>query len=137
MGAIRISCAVDGDKIEPLETERVDMAVQAGDDPDRFKNAVGFWVELIDEAGKPVFRQVVADPCARYAEVFAAPGEEGPPIRAVKVDKPSGLFVVVVPDEPGAHHVSLVRSEVDDEQKAVVRREIVRVTVASGEDPAQ
>ena len=83
------------------------MTVPPSDPLDYEAASVGFWAELRDADDQPLYRRVIADPLGADIEVPQAPGDPSP----TRLPAPDGSFAVLVPDLPGADHVSLIRGE--------------------------
>jgi hypothetical protein len=84
------------------------MTVPPSDPLDYEASTVGFWTELRDADDQALYRRVMADPFEADVEV---PGKRGDPSFTRRPAPPRGSFAVLVPDLPGADHVSLIRGE--------------------------
>jgi len=78
------------------------MLSAASDDDISFDDVVGFWLELRDADGKPVYRQVMVDPFRSDIEIFGDPklGEET--ISRSPIENIEGHLEVIVPALPMA-----------------------------------
>jgi hypothetical protein len=113
--ALRLRFEVDWPQIRLVGRQTLEMRAPPPDviltEEDARKTArkpvlSGYWIELRDGRGRPLYRRVLYDPLGTSLE---APTEDGSWTR-VTVEQPSNLFSVVVPALPDAHSVALVGS---------------------------
>jgi hypothetical protein len=116
----RLVCAVTDEGIRVVSRHRVEMTLPPADPFEDVPGTVGFWVELRDAEEHALYRRVMADPVEADIEV---PGEPGDPSFTRVPAPPGGAFSVLVPDLPGADHVSLVRAEPADTRRAIRARQ--------------
>ena len=109
------------------------MLTQSSDPLDGLENLVGFWLELRSKAGKPLYRQIMRDPFRPAVEVFDQPDQEGLTIAMAPLKEVSGHLVLLVPDEPEADHVALVRSEPDPQTNKLQVTDVARLSVQNGQ----
>lgn len=109
--AVRLICTVQGDEVRVASRRRLTKIVPpseplagAGSAQEGEAARSGFWLEVRDAADQVRYRRVVPDPLAAEVEV---PGPEGSFTRRPAAP---GAFALLVPDLPGADHVSLIRS---------------------------
>jgi hypothetical protein len=116
--AFRLQFAVDWPRIRLVGRQTLEMRAPPPDvilseerAPRLARKPVlsGYWIELRDGRGRPLYRRVLYDPLGTSLE---APTEDGSWTR-VTVEQPSNLFSVVVPNLPNARSVALVGSPPD------------------------
>ena len=103
--AWRITFEYDGDDVRVVSQERVEMLAPPDDEDLLSLGEAGYWVEVRGDDDSVLYRQVVHDPIKTDAEVF--PEDPSQPIERVQLDRPQGVFQVVVPDLPGGNHAVL------------------------------
>lgn len=104
--SLRLIFEYDGDRVDLVSRQPVDMLAPSSEPLDDFANRLGSWVELRDPEGVALHRQVLHDPVGASTEVFSPdPGES---LRRVARTREKGAFTVVVPDLPRADHVAFV-----------------------------
>lgn len=102
--AWRLTYAYDPDGIRLLAQQRVSMLAPPDDSHRTASARGGHWVEVRDESGHGLYRQIITNPFRTTAEVHSPDPEIGS--RHVPAS-PEGVFQVVVPELPGAHDVVL------------------------------
>lgn len=102
--AIRLLVAYDGDQLNVIDRRRVEMTTPASDPIQGFAGQSGFWYELRDANDNVLYRRIAENPVKQEVEAFEP---DGSATRHV-VDRPSGVFTVLVPDIPEADHVAIV-----------------------------
>jgi hypothetical protein len=107
-GAIRLIFEYDGDEVRLISRQHVDMPVPPTDALERYEGQQGSWAEVRDADDTTLYRQILHDPIRRDAEVFSDGPEQS--IARVPVERPTGVFFVLVPDFPEADHVALMNS---------------------------
>lgn len=110
-GAYRLTFEYHGDDVRLVHRTRVDMLAPLGEPGPLPKGASGFWIELRDRGGAPLFQRVVAQPVRFEDEVFNA--KRGDPIERRPISDPRGTFSLLVPDLPEAESFALVSSPPD------------------------
>ena len=128
--ALRFTCTYEGEKINIISKERLEMVTQASDALEDIDQKIGFWLELHGSQGELLYRQILNDPFRADMEVFQDPNEEGGAIVRAPIERASGYFVLVVPDLPQADHLSLVRAEPEVDGKELRIVEIASFSVA-------
>ena len=139
-GAWRLTFAYDGDRVELVSHQWIDMRAPAGLDAPADVDRPGFFVEMRDAADRVVYQAAMHPPIQRDIEVFSPDPAES--IRRVPVEQPRGTFQVVVPDLPEGETVLLRGSEppsvgdtrAANRRRASTTREYVRVNLR-GEPP--
>lgn len=136
--SIRIIGTYEQEKFTVSSIERIEMLAQASDPLDGFDNLVGFWMELRDQNGKPVYRQIMRDPFASHAEVYHIEKDQ----KTLRINmediedkkEVSRHLVLLVPGIDHADHIALIRSVVDPETKQLNKKEIVRISIVNTEN---
>ena len=103
--AWRLTFEYDGDDVRVVSQEHVEMLAPPDDEELLSHGDAGYWVEVRDDDGSVLYRQVVHDPIRTDAEVF--PEDPSQPIERVQLDRPKGVFQVVVPDLPAGSEAVL------------------------------
>ena len=103
--AWRLTFEYDGEDVRVVSQERVEMLPPPDDEELLSHGDAGYWVEVRDDDGEVLYRQVVHDPIRTDIEVF--PEDPSQPIERVALDHPRGLFQVVVPDLPAGSQAVL------------------------------
>lgn len=101
--AWRLTFEYHDDKVRLVARQPVTMVSPPDDAELLERGKAGFWVELRDAKGRPLYRQVLHDPIQTDYEVFS-PGESPTRVAAPEV---KGVFQAVVPDLPDASDVVL------------------------------
>lgn len=133
-GAIRLTFAYEGDTVRLVSRRRVDMLVPPSDALSGFEGQQGFAAEVRLADGRLAYRRVLARPVPGDVEVFSGDPDEG--IMRVPVERPEGVFVVVVPDLDQADHFALTRTAPPAGAAAAAAEpvELVRVPLGVGDD---
>jgi hypothetical protein len=127
--SIRIICAYNQEKITVTSKERIEMLAQTSDPLDGFDNLIGFWLELRSVSGKVLYRQIMRDPFQPDVEYFNLPDQRGDTFAMTPRKEVTGHLVLLVPDEPEADHVALVRSVPDPKTQKLNVSDVVRISV--------
>jgi hypothetical protein len=128
VSAIRLLCRYQDEQVEVYATDRVDMLTPSSDSLGSFERDVGFWLELRSAQGKPLYRQIMPDPFEPSVEVFGEPNEPNPIYRA-PIEKIAGHLVLLMPDEPEADYVALVRSRPDETGTKTRQVDVARIAL--------
>jgi len=127
--AIRLIFSYEGNDIKLESRQRVNMVTPPGEplesDP---QEQSGFWVELRDRAGRTLRRQLLHDPIRYDVEVFSDDPEQS--LARIPVERPSGVFVVVVPEMEDADYVALIGTPPEQRAARAPAREIARFSLA-------
>ena len=126
-GAVRLIFRYDGDEITLESRQRVDMVVPPGEPLDAAREQSGFWVEVRDGTDEPLRRQLLHDPIPRDAEVFSDDPTQS--VARIAIDRPSGVFSVVVPEIDEAEYVALIGTPPGQRAALGPAREIARFTL--------
>jgi hypothetical protein len=122
--AIRLTFSYGGSKIELTDAQRLTMFVPPSDSLEAARDQSGFWVEVRDADGQPLFRQVMHHPIETTREVFPA-DPHGEIIRTPVAD-PRGVFSIVIPDLTEARILALVESPSEADRHSDTAREMAR-----------
>ena len=103
----RMTFEYDGAAIRLVSEQHVQMIVPPSQPLEQADAFAGFHVLLRDGQNQMVYRFTRTSPVQNDAEVFSQPGSNRSVERAA-VDHPTGAFVLLVPDVPGATTLELV-----------------------------
>ena len=102
--ALRMTFRYDGDKLELVSTQRVEMILPPSHPLESPESPATFSFAVRNAAGQRLYRRMIHPPIQTDAEVFDPDGS----IRRVPVGRPSGTFVLLVPDVPEGDSLVLV-----------------------------
>ncbi|MGH3901173.1 MAG: hypothetical protein ACRDTA_23570 [Pseudonocardiaceae bacterium] len=128
-GAVRMIFEYVGDDVRLVSARRVNMHAPPTDRLEGAEEHQGLWAEVRDTGGATLHRQVLADPVRRGVEVFSDDPAQG--IVRAPVERPSGLFVVLVPDLGEADHLALFGSSPGPAGLRAAANEILRVPLGT------
>jgi hypothetical protein len=106
--AVRLVFRYEGEEISLVSRRPIDMISPPSDSLSGYEDEQGFWIEVRNEQAEILHRQVMSDPLLKDVEVFSPDPAQS--IFRTPVEKPSGIFTVVVPDLDEADHVALIGS---------------------------
>jgi hypothetical protein len=131
--AIRLVFEYEGDDVRLVSQSRIQKVLPRADQSADALAFRGTWSEIRDAAGATLDRRVLVDPMPRDAEVF--PERLGEEISRQPIERPSGVFTVLVPDVEGADHVAVLSNSPGQlgVRAAAEPTELVRVALAAGE----
>ena len=146
---IRLTFEHSPDGVTLISRQRVEMTLPAqystGDAAAAGAAAPSFVAEVRDAKGAALHRTAIQNPLEPHREVFSE--EPGRSISRVPVERPEGAFTVIVPDTPGADHLSLLmtgpardehgRLAMTDAIAEKGPREIARVSLREPDEPAK
>jgi hypothetical protein len=117
--ALRLTFAVQDRRIELLDVAEVAMRVPPTDPLDQRGERSGFWVEVVDADGAPLFRQDLPPTVLDDPEVFP----EDPAGEIVRVPAPGRrhAFSVVVPRTTDLQRLAVVGSPAEDRRRTAAR----------------
>jgi hypothetical protein len=94
----------------------------------------GFWFQVSNAQGKPVYRRVMPNPIQTDVEVFSDTPEQT--VRRQVADEPKGTFVLLVPETDETRTLSLFRSATAAGREATPApaREFARFDLAASEE---
>ena len=127
--ALRLIFTFRGEHVELLEAQRVAMFIPVAHPPEDPGPRSGFWVELRDHSGAPVFLEVMHHPMASDWEVF--PADPAGEIVRQPVQERSGAFTVVVPEREDAVDLVLMGSRPAVELRNQAATEVARFEMAT------
>ena len=90
---LRLTFAYDGDALTLASKQSVEMTVPPTHPLSGYENQAGFWFEVRDRAGRPVYRRVLHDPMPAYHETHAAGASPTHLAAAAR----RGVFEILVP----------------------------------------
>jgi hypothetical protein len=126
--AVRLILRYEGADISLVSRQRVAMVVPPSEPLDvSLEERSGFWLEVRDEAGNALYRQLMHDPIRHDVEVFSDDPERS--VARVPVEHPSGIFSVVLPAPEDADHVALIGTSMEDRPAIARAREIHRFSL--------
>jgi hypothetical protein len=106
--AIRLTFAYDGDKVQLVSQQPIEMVVPPSAPVTGFAAQKGFWAELKDANNKTLYRQVMHNPIRGDVEVFS--DDPAKSVARQPVPGRKGVFVVLVPDTEHGREVALSSS---------------------------
>lgn len=133
--AIRLVFEYEGDEVRLVSRTRITKALPETDRSEDATQYQGTWSEVRDAEGTTLDRRVLVDPVPRDAEVF--PEQLGDEITREPVERPSGVFTLLVPDLDGADHVAVVSNapgQLGVRADEAGPTELVRVSLSAGEE---
>jgi hypothetical protein len=117
--AVRLTFSYDGDNVQLISQQPVEMTVPPSDPIEGYEKHKGFWAELKDQKDTTLYRRVMHNPTRNDAEVFSDDPNQG--ISRQPAPGRKGVFVVVVPDTDEGHAVTLSSSAPPEGLAAGVR----------------
>lgn len=130
MSVLRLTFSYQGQSIELVSTQAVEMKIPPADSLSWDDKSSGFWVVLRDDGGKPLYRRVTSNPIQTSVEVPSDDPKR--PMARHEVASPEGVFVLLVPDLPQARTVALFSSPGTQERSAAAAREIASFDLKRG-----
>jgi hypothetical protein len=103
--ALRLTFEYDRDEVVLKDVQRVEMLVPASDPVREARTSLGSWVDLLDSAGRVLFRRALHVPLQQSVEVFSP--EPGQTPSRINPPGCKGIFVVVIPDSDEGTCVAL------------------------------
>jgi hypothetical protein len=134
--AVRLVFAYEGDEVRLLSRARIEKVLPQTDQSADAVSFRGTWSEVRDADGATLDRRVLVDPMPRDAEVF--PEQLGEEISREPVERPSGVFTLLVPDLDGADHLAVLSNSPGQAGVQAAESgptELVRVDLTGPEDP--
>jgi hypothetical protein len=105
---VRLTFTYEGDDVRLASQQPVEMIIPPTDALSGYEGEQGFWVEVRSGQDETLHRRVMDDPLRQDVEVFSPDPEQS--VARTPVEKPSGIFTVLVPDLDEADHVTLMSS---------------------------
>jgi hypothetical protein len=131
VGAWRVTFAYDGERVRVVGKQRVATRPPPDDTEAISDDASGYWIEVRDRSGRSLHRQVIANPLSDQLEVFSA--DPNQPLHHVVAPEPSGVFQVLVPDDPAGHEIVFHGRAATPEVHARSSRQLVRAVLREQE----
>jgi hypothetical protein len=122
--SLRLTFTYEAGSVQLNGAQRVAMTPPPSDPLQAAGDAAGFWVELRDAAGRPLYRRIHQNP-VRF-EMEHLTDEADRPLAWGTVDEPRGVFVLIVPDLPAAQTVLLFSGPLGSESSGKPASELVR-----------
>jgi hypothetical protein len=131
-GAVRLIFRYEGDEVRLVSSRRVEKLL-APDEPEAAGQRPGFFAEVRGADDRVLDRRRLREPIRRDAEVFS--GEPDRSLARVPVERPAGVFSLLVPDLEEADYVALVERPAPGEPglAAAVPTELIRVPLRGPE----
>jgi hypothetical protein len=132
-GAVRLIFQYEGDEVRLVSSRHIDKVVPPDDEAETDEERQGFYAEVRGADDRVLRRRLLHAPVRRDAEVFTDEGDRA--LSRIPVERPSGVFSLVVPDLEEADYVALVeRRQQDRPGFAALPSELIRVPLR-GTDP--
>ena len=125
--AVRMIFAFEGEHVQLISQQSVEMILPPSDPVKGVEGQKGFWYELRDAQDHPLYRQVMHNPMQEDVEVFSDDPKQS--IARQTMPNRKGVFVVVVPDTADGHAVTLSSSPRRVQLAYQPAREIARVAL--------
>jgi hypothetical protein len=122
--ALRLTFEYAGSEVRLVSRQRVAMLVPPPDPAGAEEEQAGFWYEVQDAQGRPIYRRRAPNPVRTDVEVFSPDPNE--PFTHVEMPEPRGVFTLLVPDLEGARTLALVGGPPGPEQGVRAAQEIAR-----------
>jgi hypothetical protein len=122
--AIRLTFSFQGDQVQLVSQEPVEMVLPPSDPVNGVGEQKGFWYELRDAQGHPLYRRIMHSPIRQDVEVFSNNPEQT--VARHKVANRKGFFVAVVPAYDSGVAVTLSSSPIKAELSHQPAKEIAR-----------
>ncbi len=106
--ALRLMLEYRGAEFRLTSRQEVEMVTPPSDPTDEYEGQSGAWLELRDARERVIYRRIIRNPLGSNVE--APSGDPKRPFTNVRVDRPSGALVLVVPDLPDAVTFRLLAS---------------------------
>ena len=117
--AVRLIFAYDGDNIELVSQQPVNMMVPDSDEINDKVSLNGAWLELKNNKNKTIHQQILHDAFRYDTEVFSDDPKVS--VSRIPASNPKGAFTVLIPDVEDAQSVSLMSSLGSPNSLAVTR----------------
>jgi hypothetical protein len=101
----RLAFAYDGDKVDLVRAERIEMIAPPVVTPPPEANAGGFWLEVRDKQGNLIYHRPLYNPLRRHVEHFG--DKAGDQMQRTSPESQRGEFDVLVPDLPDGAQFSV------------------------------
>jgi hypothetical protein len=131
--AIRLVFEYEGEEVRLVSQTHIEKVLPPSDQSADALDSRGTWSEVRDADGATLDRRVLVDPMPRDAEVF--PEQLGEEISREPLERPSGVFTLLVPDLEGADHVAVLSNSPGQTGVRAADTgptELIRVTLTAG-----
>ena len=125
---VRLILEYEGRQVRLLSRQHLDMQPPPTDPVEGYEGQQGFWIEVRDEGGRVLHRQIMQDPMREDAEVFS--DEPGASMMRIPRSEARGTFTVLVPDVEAADHVALMGSPSGAGADRAAASELARFPIA-------
>lgn len=103
--AVRLTFEYEGENVRMVSSQKLDMLVPRSDPLAGYQAEHGSWIELRDGEDRPIYRVILRG--AIQADVEAPSDEPAHHMTRRVVDRPKGVFVVLLPNLSEAKTVAL------------------------------
>jgi hypothetical protein len=131
--AVRLTFAYEGTEVRLVDRQHVEAIVPPGESERLPDGASGFWIELRDKGGAPLYQRSLYQPVRMEAEVFPEDHDELP--YYVPRSSPTGAFAIVVPDLPDAERAALYSSPPHPERANEAATKVLEVPLRGRRPP--
>ena len=121
---LRLTFSYEGSTVRLVSSQSIEMKPPPAELEPIKKDQAGFYYELVDTHGRPLYQHVIHNPIRLEEEIFSS--EPNAPILTQKVEDPRGIFELLVPDAPDAHSVILFSSPLDPAESGRPAAELAR-----------
>jgi hypothetical protein len=132
-GAVRLTFRYEGDEVRLVSSRRVDKLLPADEEAQEAAERQGFFAEVRDVDDRVLDRRLLHEPVRRDEEVFSDDPERS--LARVPVERPAGVFSVLVPELEEADYVALMERAPRRAAFAAVTNELVRVPLRGRQGP--
>lgn len=122
--SVRLMFEYKGAEIKLISQDRVSMVPPPPHPLMPRQGERGFWLEVSDGEGRPLYRRVIDNPLRQDLEVITDDPDQ--PLARIKVPTRSGRFFVVVPYIQAARNIALFGESDESDAKATPARELRR-----------
>jgi hypothetical protein len=112
----RLVFSYDENGIKLIDKRSLNMIAPPSDKLDVKGQQGGFWYEVRDEKAATLYRRVIPNPIQQFVEVRSNNPDQ--PFTWEKVEKPSGMFVLFMPEIKSAQEVVLYGSALTAQKRA-------------------
>lgn len=127
--ALRFTFSYQGSDLKMSAIERLEKVTPPSDSLEPLEDHSGFWYELQDAQGKPVYRRIIHNPIS-YAVEVPTGQEEGETLQWLEVQHPQGDFTLLVPELASARDLVFFSSPLDIEDDTQAAGEIFRLDLS-------
>lgn len=132
-GAVRLTFRYEGDEVRLVSRRRVDKLLPPDEEAQDAGERQGFFAEVRGADDRVLDRRLLHEPVRRDEEVFSNDPERS--LARVPVERPAGIFSLLVPELEEADYVALVERGPRRATFAEATNELIRVPLRGPEDP--